>query len=130
MTDRKPLSRWLLRRADQTALAVAVLAALAACVGWWVAQGGVTGRWSELEQAAPLAARFEVDINLADWPELMQLPEIGETLAKRIVASRNEAGPFRNHEDLRRVNGIGPKTLERIRPFLRPMPEPGNVAEK
>ncbi|MBI2826885.1 MAG: helix-hairpin-helix domain-containing protein [Planctomycetia bacterium] len=73
-------------------------------------------------------ARFEVDINEADWPELAQLPGVGETLARRIVESRQTDGPFADHEELRRIRGIGPRTLERIKPFLRPMPETSSVA--
>jgi len=112
---------WLLRRADQAAVAVLVLLGLAATVAWWVRYGGLRGRMVELEGAEPQVARFEVDINSADWPELVQLPVIGETLAKRIVASRQKDGPFLDHKDLRRVRGIGPKTLETIRPYLRPI---------
>jgi len=122
--------RWLLRRADQTAVAALVVLALATMIGWWVSQGGWRGRLIEIDRAEPLVARFEVDINAADWPELILLPGIGETLAQRIVASRESDGPFADHDDLRRVQGIGPKTLERIRPYLRPMPNAENVAGK
>jgi competence protein ComEA len=52
----------------------------------------------------------------------MQLPGIGETLAHRIVETRETGGPFPSPDDLRRVRGIGPKKLEEIRPYLRPMP--------
>jgi competence protein ComEA len=120
--------RWLLRRADQAAVAALVVVALAAMAGWWTAHGGWRGHMIEIDRADPLTARYEVDINTADWPELLQLPGIGETLAHRIVDSRQAAGPFADHEDLRRVRGIGPKTLEAIRPYLRPMPNVGNVA--
>ena len=113
---------WLLRRADQMAVAMLVLAGLAATVGWWVSQGGLQGRLVEIERAQPRTARFQVDINRADWPELLQLPGIGETLAHRIVDSRETDGPFVDHEDLLRVRGIGPKTLDRICPYLRSMP--------
>jgi competence protein ComEA len=126
----RPGPHWLLRRADQAAVAVLVLAGLGATVAWWVAQGGLRGRLVELERAEPKTARFEVDINSAEWPELLLLPGIGETLAKRIVDSRREAGPFRDHNDLRRVRGIGPKTLEAVKPYLRPMPDDGAVAQK
>lgn len=112
--------RWLLRRVDQPAVAVAVLIGLTAMIAWWVSQGGVSGRLIEVERARPKSVRFEVDINSADWPELVQLPGIGETLAKRIVDSRQKGGPFRGHEDLRRVRGIGPKTLEKVRPDPAP----------
>jgi len=122
---------WLLRRADQAAVAVLVLMGLAATVGWWAGHGGCQGRLIEVERAEPQTAAFQVDINAADWPELLQLPGIGPTLAKRIVARRQADGPFLDHDDLRRrVPGIGPKTLEQIRPFLRPMPGGGDLAGK
>ena len=121
---------WMLRRADQAAVATLVLAGLVATMGWWMARGGLQGRVVELERADPQTARFEVDVNSAEWPELVQLPSIGETLAKRIVDSRRQNGPFRDHNDLRRVRGIGPKTLSAIKPYLRPLPEDGTVARK
>ena len=130
MFDPSHHRRWLLRRADQAAVAALVAAALLAMAGWWTAHGGWRGRLIEIDRADPFTARFEVDINAADWPELMQLPGIGETLAQRIVESRQAAGPFVDHEDLRRVRGIGPKTLEHIRPYLRAMPDAGNVARQ
>ena len=71
---------------------------------------------------------FQVDVNAADWPELAQLPGLGETLARRIVASRQTSGPFRSYADLDRVKGIGPRTIERIRPFLAPLPHDEQMA--
>jgi competence protein ComEA len=108
---------WVLRRADQAIVAALVAAGLAATVGWWVVQGGLRGRLVELERAELKTARFEVDLNSAEWPELVQLPSIGETLAKRIVDSRHKNGPFRDHNDLMRVRGIGPKTLAAVKPL-------------
>lgn len=122
------LPTWLLRRADQAGVAVLVSAGLVAMIGWWISHGGCRGRLIEVEHAQPQTARFEVDINTADWPELVQLPDIGEVLARRIVESRQTDGPYLDHEDLKRVRGIGPKTLEQIRPYLRPMPGQGTVA--
>ncbi len=122
--------RWLLRRGDQLAVAALVVLALAAIGGWWISRGGLSGRLVEIDQAEPLTAGFQVDINQADWPELMQLPGIGETLAKRIVESRRAAGPFAEQDDLRRVEGVGQKRLEQIRPYLRPMPARSSVVGK
>jgi competence protein ComEA len=120
---------WLLRRADQAAVAGLVLIGLASTVAWWASQGGWRGRLIELERAEPQAAAFQVDINTADWPELVQLPGIGPTLAQRILESRRSGGPFVSPKDLRRrVRGIGPKTLQRIQPYLRPMPDAKNMA--
>ena len=119
---------WLLRRADQLSVAVLVLVALAATVGWWVSQGGWQGRLIEIERSRPQTATFQVDVNTADWPELAQLPGIGETLARRIIESRDTEGPFMDHNDVQRVRGIGPKTLDRLRPYLLPLPDAGALA--
>jgi len=104
------------------------MAALVSVVAYWVTQGGLSGRLIELDRAPRTSVAFEVDINAADWPELSTLPNIGETLAKRIVESRKAEGPFADVDDLERVRGIGPKTLEQLRPYLRPLPPSGNVA--
>lgn len=119
---------WLLRRTDQAAVAGLVLMALASTVGWWISQGGLSGRLIEVERADPQTAAFQVDPNTADWPELIQLPGIGQTLAQRIVESRQTNGPFLDHEDITRVRGIGPKTLDGIRPYLLPMPPAADLA--
>lgn len=117
-----------MRRADQAVVAGLVAVALVAMGLWWAGQGGLRGRLVEFERLPARTAQFQVDINSAAWPELSQLPGIGEALARRIVESREQEGPFADHQELRRVRGIGPRTLERITPFLRPMPETANVA--
>lgn len=119
---------WLLKRADQATVGALVLAALVSLTAWWYHKGGVDGRLIEIDRQAKRSAQFLVDVNQADWPELAQLPGIGQTLAQRIVATREERGPFIDHSELRRVRGIGPKTLEKIKPYLRPIPPAGNVA--
>jgi competence protein ComEA len=129
-TDPPHGPNWLLRRADQAAVAVLVLAALGATIGWWLSHGGLQGRLVEVERAEPRTASFQVDINQADWPELVQLPGIGPVLAGRIIESRRTEGPFVDHHDLLRVRGIGPKTLEQVRPYLRPMPAADSLAGK
>jgi competence protein ComEA len=87
----------------------------------WVADGGPGGGLVEIDEASPLQATFQTDINTAEWTELAQLPEVGETLAQRIVESRKRSGPFTSIDDLRRVGGIGEKTLEKMRPYLLPI---------
>jgi competence protein ComEA len=129
-TNREGGGKWrpLLRAADQAAVAALVLAALVVMGVYWVAAGGQRGGLIEIDRAAPLVARFQVDINAATWPELAQLPEVGETLARRIVEFRDKGGRFADHADLLRVNGIGPRTLEQMTPFLLPMPGQEEVA--
>lgn len=59
-----------------------------------------------------------VNINTADVALLETIPGIGPTVASRIVAYREENGPFERVEDLSKVAGIGPETLEKIRPYV------------
>lgn len=61
---------------------------------------------------------FQLEINSATWVEWMQLEGIGETTARKIVADRESNGPFQSIADVRRVKGIGPKTLDKIQPHL------------
>jgi competence protein ComEA len=121
---------WLLRRADQAVLAVLVLLAVVAMGGWWISQGGPGNRLVETDQAQQCVAKFQVDINTADEPELAQLPGIGDTLAQRIIETRQTAGPFTKPDDLRRVRGIGPKIMERLRPYLLPLEKDENKTNK
>jgi competence protein ComEA len=118
----------VLRRMDQAAVAALVTLSLVGMGVYWVVQGGPRGELIEIDRAEPLTARYLVDINKAEWPELAELPDIGETMARRIVDSRQSQGAFRDHEDLRRVRGIGPRTLEKLKPFLLPMPDQQDVA--
>ena len=112
----------MLHRTDQVVVATVLAVALVAMAAYWIVRGGHRGELIEIDRAEPLDPHFLVDINDADWPELIQLPEVGEVLAERIVTSRRTAGPFRDHADLMRVDGIGPRTLEQVKPYLMPMP--------
>lgn len=64
---------------------------------------------------APLA----VNLNTASIQELMALPGIGETLAGRIVAYREENGLFLRPDQIMAVSGIGPGTYEKLRRHVR-----------
>ncbi|MBP0015297.1 MAG: DUF655 domain-containing protein [Roseofilum sp. SID3] len=54
-----------------------------------------------------------VNLNTATQAELEALPGIGETLAQRIIAFRQQQ-PFTSLEDLDRVSGIGPSLLRKL----------------
>ena len=112
-----------LRPRQQQGAALLVLVSLVTIVSWWAFRGGCSGRLMEFEDAPRGKVQFLVDINRAEWPEIAELPTIGETLARRIVDSRATQGPFYSHEDLRRVSGIGTRKLETIRPYSSPIPK-------
>jgi competence protein ComEA len=120
----------VLRRADQAAAAAVTAASLVAIAAWWLWQGQLSGRLIEIERAEPVAIDFKIDVNTADWVELTLMPGIGPELARRIVADRDAKGPFRQANDLRRVRGIGPKTLDGMRPYLLPLSELDATAGK
>ena len=124
--DQSPVSRWrvILRRTDQICCAGLIALALAWMSATWVYQGGLQGRLINIETAESRPLLFQLDMNRADWPEWSVLPGIGETLAKRIVDFRQKNGPFHGPQDLLRVRGIGPRTLDRIRSYLLPIAEP------
>jgi competence protein ComEA len=121
---------WLLRRLDQAAVAGVALFALVAMGLFWLTHGGHRGRLIEIDRVDPLKVEFLVDLNKADWPELVALPEVGPTLAKRIVQHRQQYGPFQSIDDLHRVRGIGPKTFERLKPYVRTITPESAVANK
>ena len=59
-----------------------------------------------------------ININRATKSEFDSLVGIGPVIAARIVSYRNQNGPFMALEDLIKVPGVGPKTLEKMRPRL------------
>jgi competence protein ComEA len=87
----------------------------------WVAVSGEdpgadeSGRKPRSKKADGLTA--PIDVNNASAAELQRLPGIGEKFARRIIDER-EKKPFATIDELRRVVGVGPKTLERLRPLV------------
>ena len=59
-----------------------------------------------------------LNINTASAEELQTLPNIGEGIAKRIIDYRTQHGNFASVDALQDVKGIGPKTIEKLRPFV------------
>lgn len=70
-----------------------------------------------LDSAVQGGQDLQVDPNRASRDALMRLPGIGEAMADAIIEGRTD-GPYAKPEDLDRINGIGVKTVERIRGFL------------
>ena len=55
----------------------------------------------------------KINLNKATAAELSQLKGIGMKYAEKIVEFRDKNGPFKQVEDLLKVQGIGPKILEK-----------------
>jgi competence ComEA-like helix-hairpin-helix protein len=98
---------------------------------WMVSRWLVTSDSATPGPSQPPA--YLVDINAASVSELRALPEIGPSLAQRIVERRAQLGEFRTLEDLEGVRGFGPKTLQSVRHQLCINPgsfEPESVAAR
>jgi competence ComEA-like helix-hairpin-helix protein len=69
-------------------------------------------------QGRPLGPDERIDIEHASATELVRLPGIGPALANRIVADRQSHGAFGTIAGLRRVRGVGPSLVDRLRGHL------------
>lgn len=79
----------------------------------------IDGQAVVADVAAPAGYRAtgaKLHLNRATLAELEALPRVGPTLAARIVQGR----PYRSVDDLDRVKGIGPATLDKLRPYVEP----------
>ncbi len=112
-------------RSAQTALAGCVLALIAFALFRLYAPTA-----ARPTEAAP--PRRQVDLNRADRQELMQIPGLGPSNADAILAHRAERGPFESLDDLTHVHGVGPKTTEKVKPWLQlgPAEEPVERLER
>lgn len=117
--DSAPLG---LRRGDRLVLVVVAALGLVLAGVHWARLSGWGLKPIEIDRPAEKRFEYRLDANSATWVEWVQLPGIGETLARRIVEDREAHGPFRTVEDVGRVKGIGPKTLDKLRPWLTVTP--------
>ena len=68
--------------------------------------------------ASPAPAKKTVNVNQASADELARLPRVGPSLAGKIVAHREQNGPFKRAEDLMEVKGIGEKMFASLKPYV------------
>lgn len=103
------------------------------CVGWRLLHRAAPAGWQvQTERYDPgAAARPDtglntdgllpgevIDLNTATRSDLLRLPNIGAVRANAILAWREANGPFSSVEELLNVSGIGPTTLEQLRPHI------------
>jgi len=71
------------------------------------------------ETAMNCVNQVGVQMNTASQQLLTYVSGLGPTLAKNVIAYRNENGPFRSRKDLKKVPRLGPKAFELVAGFLR-----------
>ncbi len=62
--------------------------------------------------------KFQLDINKAEWYELILLPEIGEARAKAIAAYRKKYGEFQDIKQLLNVKGMNGSVVDAIKDYV------------
>jgi competence protein ComEA len=73
----------------------------------------------EVHGAIPAESpQTKININSATVEELEAMPGIGEVIAARIIAYREENGPFRTVDDLIHIQGISDRTIDQIRDLV------------
>jgi competence ComEA-like helix-hairpin-helix protein len=72
----------------------------------------------KLEGALRLMVGRGLDVNNDRCEDLALLPGIGLAKAKRIIAYRKRNGFFETPQELEKVRGIGPATVNRLAPWL------------
>ena len=105
----------------QRAIAGLLLACLVGMTAFFLHRSHVRNGLIEIDRSGSLAADFQVDINTAQFGEIVVLPGVGEKLAKTIVDYRQQAGPFNSVQSITKVPGIGDKKLEALIPYLVPI---------
>lgn len=106
---------WL---SDRNQLAAGLLT-LAMLLSLWFADSRSSRDLSVGNSASERPFEQRIDLNLATSAELELLDGIGPKLAARIIADRDERGSFGSVESVRRVKGIGPKTVEKNRRWMK-----------
>lgn len=76
------------------------------------------GAWRAEPMDQLLVVGLPVDVNTASQAALEAIPGLGPHRAAAIVAERGQGGPFSSVDDLVRVKGIGPSTVQDLRPFV------------
>jgi len=74
-------------------------------------------RKDENREESTLPAK-PVNINTAGLMEFEALPYLGLERSKDIIEYRDKNGPFKSLDELTNISGIGPKTLDKLKPLI------------
>ena len=117
-----PARPWLMPYRQQLSAGAITMACLVLIA--WQQTFSLWKQGRQINVDRPFVAKevdLRIDLNEADWPELTLLPEISETMARRIVDYRELHGAFQSNEEVKNVHGIGPRTFSLMEPYLAPM---------
>jgi competence ComEA-like helix-hairpin-helix protein len=129
MTERERRIPWL-TRGDRLGLGLSAGLLLLALSGNVLLRGG-WGRPDVELTSRDSIRHHRIDINTAEAWQLQALNGVGPKRAEAMVRHRQRIERFQSLDELVRVRGIGPKTVERLRPYLTVHPgESVDAAQK
>jgi competence protein ComEA len=99
--------------------AIAIIALTSSCCGNLSSPDPSASASLSAMNIASEPTNSRVNINTASVAELERLPGVGRGLAERIVAHREQYGPFRRAEHLMMVRGISDNKFRKIRDLLK-----------
>ena len=100
----KPDSPWITRLDVLGTLLFAGL--FVAGISVVIIRQNMAGRDIEIIRAETDSSAYKINLNTASHSELMLLPGIGKTRAARLVAAREQNGPFQTMQQAREAAGI------------------------
>lgn len=71
------------------------------------------------EKVEDIVNSVGVDVNTASYTLLQHIAGLSETVAKNVIAYRDENGRFTSKAQIKKVKGLGPKAYEQAIGFLR-----------
>ncbi len=74
--------------------------------------------FSQADTETVSVINFPIDINIATAEELTNIKGIGISAAEKIISYRENNGYFHSVDELLNVDGIGEKTLDKMRKFI------------
>jgi competence ComEA-like helix-hairpin-helix protein len=98
-------------RRNKSIIAMLVAALGLGSAGAWLTRSGS----GSADSATSVQGTLRVNINTSTLTELESIPGIGEARARHVVAGR----PYSSVDELIKVSGIGPKSLEDLRPYVK-----------
>ena len=73
---------------------------------------------TDIQGAASFEREGQINLNTSTAAELEKLPGVGKVIAERIVAHREQYGPFRRAEHLMMVRGISDNKFRQLRSLI------------
>ncbi len=108
------------------AIAVFIAVVFSCYFAGWLLKSQQPPRLAAQAVAGAVELEGRINPNIASVASLARLPQIGPSRAEAIIAYResisrgdNSRAAFRNCDDLQKVKGVGPKTVENLCKWLK-----------